>query len=84
MRWAEIFGFPLGPGVRPRRWMSVEEEPIGMEGIGVWHGRHCIRLILACHKSTRPVTGSRLLLSVSKIRRHAAGVPQFSRSLKVV
>jgi hypothetical protein len=42
VHWTETLGMPFGPGVKPRRWMSVEEEPLGVEGIGVFEYGPCV------------------------------------------
>lgn len=174
--WTDILGRPFGPDIAPRRWMSIEEEPHGVAGIGIyehdmcvfvgldsgdpsgkeamarglitkqladallatlkqypdkvrvvflhhhpftkgdvfmalsgserlmaalkgncelllfghhhnlgiWWGRDEIPLILASHKSTHLVTGTRLLLSVIEITRTGTDCPRFSHSLKVI
>ena len=42
LNWTETLGRPFGPGVTSRRWMSAEEDPLGVEGIGVFENDFCV------------------------------------------
>ena len=40
--WVEYLGSPLGWGSNKPRWMGVDHEPKGVDGIGIWEDGPCV------------------------------------------